>query len=269
MDRCCGVTLTTSIARYAPPIPSLNYTGGYSLGNSARIATDDNSWLGVLSAANVMAALSQYARPGYWNDPDLLLSVDFGGRLRMSELQSRAQFALWSVLSAPLLISGSLSTMSAHTLATYSNQAAIAINQDGGVQGSRLVGSNLVACAGKNVSNCTNVWGKTTSASAADAPAASGNGGSVAAAPSSAPAPAPSARTWAVLLLNAGSAPAAIGCNSTCLGLLGITEASLPLAVTEAWGGVPSATTLTKLDLPPVTLLPAGGHQLLQLQQSH
>lgn len=239
---------------YAPPIPSLNYTGGYSLGNSARIATDDNSWMGVLSAADVMSRLSQYARPGYWNDPDLLLSIDFTGRLRMSELQSRAQFALWAVLSAPLLISGSLTAMSDYTLATYSNAAAIAINQDGGVQGSRLVGEDLATCAGKNVSNCTNVWGKNTTTTTS-ASVSTSNSASSSSLPS----------TWAILLLNAGSVPAAIGCNSTCLGLLGITEASLPLKVSEAWGTVPTTSTLTKLDLPPAMLLPVGGHQLLTL----
>ena len=90
---------------YAPPMPSLNYTGmlpslprcmmcmltaalppagGFSLGNSARIASDDNSWAGVLSASDVMARLAAYARPGYWNDPDLLLSVDISGAARLA-----------------------------------------------------------------------------------------------------------------------------------------------------------------------------------------
>eukprot|EP00966_Prymnesium_polylepis_P159957 3697386-Prymnesium_polylepis.1 len=50
------------------------------------------SQAGVLGATDVMARLSPFARPGYWNDPDLLLSVDYAGRLRMSEVQSRAQF---------------------------------------------------------------------------------------------------------------------------------------------------------------------------------
>ena len=230
---------------YAPPMPSLNYTGGYSLGNSARIANDDNSWAGVLTAADVMSRLAPYARPGYWNDPDLLLSVDIAGRLRMSELQSRAQFALWSVLSAPLIISGSIGAMSQYTLATYKNKAAIDINQGGGVQGHRLVGGDLVGCAGKSVTNCTNVWGKNTSA------------------PSVYLSSSPSPPSRAVLLLNAGAVPAAIGCNRTCLAGLGLSETSLPIDVVEAWNH--TTTTLTTLELPPVTLLPAGGHLLLTL----
>ena len=157
----------------------------------------------------------------------------------MSELQSRAQFSLWSVLSAPLLISGSLSAMGAYNLATYSNTAAIAINQAGGVQGSRLVGGNLVTCAGKPVTNCTNTWGKNTSTHGTRP------------------------LSWAILLLNAGSMPAAIGCNRTCLGLLGLSDALLPLKVTDVWNG--TSTLLNRLDLPPAVLPPVGGHQLLTL----
>ena len=192
----------------------------------------------MLNAADIMSRLSAYARPGYWNDPDLLLSVDYGGRLRMSELQSRAQFSLWSVLSAPLLISGSLSAMSPFTLATYSNAGAIRINQEGGVQGSRLAGSNLATCVGKAVANCTNVWGKNTSSA-----------------------------SWAVLLLNAGGDPAPVGCNKTCLGGLGLGADSLPLLVTDVWANTTSV--LTELDLTAATLPAGGGHVLLTLAPKH
>ena len=227
---------------YAPPMPSLNYTGGYSLANSARIDTDDNSWAGVLAASDVMARLTPYARPGYWNDPDLLLSVDFEGRLRVSELQSRAQFSLWCILSAPLLISGSLPHMSAFTLQTYSNADAIAINQAGSTQGARLAGSDLLPCQGRNLTNCTAAWGKNTSS------------------PRGAPT------SWAVLLINAGALPAQMGCNGTCLAMLGLSASNLPLTARDVWSGISS--TISQLEVAPTILPPFGGHRLLSLTKA-
>merc|ERR1711998_508141 len=81
---------------YARPNPAYNYTGGDSLGNAARIGPDDTNWGGVLANTDIMATVAQYAKPGYWNDPCLLLSKDWQGNLRVTELQSRAQFSLWS-----------------------------------------------------------------------------------------------------------------------------------------------------------------------------
>lgn len=220
---------------YAPPMPSLNYSGGYSLGNSARINADDNSWVGALSSADVMARLAKYARPGYWNDPDLLLSVDSSGRQRMNELQSRAQFSLWCVLSAPLLISGSIARMSAYTRQTYTNRMAIDINQHGGVQGERLTSTNLAPCAGKV--NCTAVWGKRTAST-----------------------------TWALLLLNVGGTPASVACNTSCFTQLGVPPTALPLKVTDVWTG--HTSVLTQLTWLANNLSADGGHQLLVLNQS-
>ena len=70
---------------YAPPDPTLNYTGGASLANAARIGPDDTNWHGVLANADIMSALAPFAKPGYWNDPCLLLS-----HLPAALLQARA-----------------------------------------------------------------------------------------------------------------------------------------------------------------------------------
>lgn len=51
--------------------------------------------------------LYQYARPGAWNDPDML-EVGNGG---MSNDQYQSHFALWAVLKAPLLIGCNLKNM--------------------------------------------------------------------------------------------------------------------------------------------------------------
>ena len=47
----------------------------------------------------------------------------------ITELQVKAQFSIWAVLAAPLIISGTLLRMSAETLAVYKNAEVIAVSQ--------------------------------------------------------------------------------------------------------------------------------------------
>jgi hypothetical protein len=55
---------------------------------------DDTNWRGVIKNIDIMAAVAQYSGPGGWADPCLLLSTDWTGRQRITENQSRAQFAM-------------------------------------------------------------------------------------------------------------------------------------------------------------------------------
>ena len=72
------------------------------------------------------------AGPGHWNDPDMLVAGDPG----LSLNEQRAQFAIWSILAAPLFISSDLRTISKESLDIVTNKEVIAINQDGlGKQG--------------------------------------------------------------------------------------------------------------------------------------
>jgi len=117
---------------------------GQTLGNSWRIGGDDTNWNGVKSNIDINAALSQYAGPGGWNDPCLLLAEDWKGDQRQTEMQTRAQFSMWAIMASPLLISANVRNMSAMNLATYTNKDVIAVSQDSlAKQGVRLVGGNL------------------------------------------------------------------------------------------------------------------------------
>ena len=74
----------------------------------------------------------------------MLNSRDYQGRPLLTELQTRAQFSLWSVLAAPLIISGSILRMSNETLTTYTNTEVIAASQDPlGKAGERVAGGNV------------------------------------------------------------------------------------------------------------------------------
>ncbi len=128
---------------YAPADPSVNYTGGYSLGNSWRIAGDGSGWGPLTNCMNTIAAVAHWSGPGGWSDPDLLIGpeVYVGGQ---TDEQARAQFSMWSLFPSNLLISQNVLTWSPYALETYSNAEAIAINQDSlGLPATRIVGGDL------------------------------------------------------------------------------------------------------------------------------
>ncbi|RJL35630.1 NPCBM/NEW2 domain-containing protein [Bailinhaonella thermotolerans] len=78
---------------------------------------------------------AEYAGPGSWADPDLIQA----GRGGMTETEYRAQFTLWAVGAAPLMLQADPAKAPA---AVVANPKVIAVNQDGlGVQ-ARLVSSD-------------------------------------------------------------------------------------------------------------------------------
>ena len=85
---------------------------------------DWSSW-GVLRILDMQDGLRKYAGPGHWNDPDMM-EVGNG----MSVAEDRAHFAMWCMLSAPLIAGNDLADMSAETVAILTNEDMIAINQD-------------------------------------------------------------------------------------------------------------------------------------------
>jgi alpha-galactosidase len=107
-----------------------SYRWGYSVGTSWRTDTDVGSPSGITFASvvrNLEADATEplAAGPGHWNDPDYL-----GPDLGLTDAQFQTQFSMWAMLAAPLMISDNLSTLSPASMATVSNTAMIAIDQD-------------------------------------------------------------------------------------------------------------------------------------------
>ena len=76
-----------------------------------------------------------YARPGRWNDPDMMIvgQVGWGENLHPTRLTPDEQYthvSLWSMLSSPLLIGCDISKLDDFTLNLLSNDEVIAVNQD-------------------------------------------------------------------------------------------------------------------------------------------
>jgi len=77
----------------------------------------------------------KYAKPGRWNDPDMLVvgQVGWGDNLHPTGLTPDEQYthiSLWCLLSAPLLIGCDISSMDDFTLNLLTNDEVIAVDQD-------------------------------------------------------------------------------------------------------------------------------------------
>jgi hypothetical protein len=90
--------------------------------------TDDiqDNWTSLSSIITQNAPLFSAARPGAWNDPDML-EIGNGG---MTTREYETHISMWAMMSAPLLIGTDLRKASADTLRILSNPAIIAVDQD-------------------------------------------------------------------------------------------------------------------------------------------
>lgn len=101
---------------------------GANVGGNLWRTTDDISdhWKSMEDIGFRQFAIASFARPGHWNDPDML-EVGNGG---MTGDEYRTHMTLWSLLAAPLLAGNDLRTMSAETKSILMNREVIAIDQD-------------------------------------------------------------------------------------------------------------------------------------------
>lgn len=78
---------------------------------------------------------AQYARPGHWNDPDMMVLgvVNFGGKQHPTRLTPDEQYlhvTAWCMAAAPLLLGCDLDKLDDFTLNLVSNDEVLAVNQD-------------------------------------------------------------------------------------------------------------------------------------------
>jgi alpha-galactosidase len=82
--------------------------------------------MGIQNIVNVTVPLASYARPGSFNDMDMM-EVGRGG---MTDTEMRSHFALWAIMASPLIAGNDLRNMNAATQTILKNQNLIAISQD-------------------------------------------------------------------------------------------------------------------------------------------
>jgi len=100
------------------------------VGNLSRTSDDITpSWTRMLANFDSAANRALYAHPGSWNDPDMLF-IGHGDFDERHLTEAKSHFALWSMLSAPLLIGYDLRNAPQPLMDILGNGDIIAVNQD-------------------------------------------------------------------------------------------------------------------------------------------
>ncbi|MCC8250809.1 ricin-type beta-trefoil lectin domain protein, partial [Saccharothrix luteola] len=106
--------------------------------------------MGIQNIVNVTVPLASYAKPGAFNDPDMM-EVGRGG---MNDTEMRSHFALWAIMASPLIAGNDLRNMDAATQTILKNANLIAINQDPlGLQGVQVSFDGTRRVLAKRLSN--------------------------------------------------------------------------------------------------------------------
>lgn len=97
-----------------------------SVADSWRISSDISlNFKSVMIQLEKAAVLAKYQSPGHQNDLDML---EVGRGLTYEE--DKTHFAMWCMMSCPLLLGNDLTAISQETLSIIKNERLIAINQD-------------------------------------------------------------------------------------------------------------------------------------------
>jgi alpha-galactosidase len=186
---------------------------GADLANEWRVGPDDGDWEHILDNINIDSQLAQYAGPGGFNNPCLLIGSDALGNRLITELQSRFQVTMWAILAAPFMLSQNIRSWSDYMYDTYTNEEVIAVDQDRlGKQGIRLVGDDLDP-NGTRVMSVTNVWGRQLYD-----------------------------KSWAVAFVNVGHFGTSIACDYWCFNQMGFNTTYQRFRVRDLWARVDLGT---------------------------
>ncbi|HEX8549800.1 MAG TPA: putative Ig domain-containing protein [Cytophagaceae bacterium] len=95
----------------------------------------EDTWKSMSTIGFKQDIASPYAKPGNWNDPDMLVvgRVGWGPKLHESRLTPDEQYthiSLWAMLAAPLLTGCDLTKLDEFTLSLLTNDEVIDIDQD-------------------------------------------------------------------------------------------------------------------------------------------
>ena len=100
---------------------------GSTAGNSWRTTGDIfPKWWRIMMIYWRNVKLYKYAKPGHWNDPDML-EVGNGD---LTEDENRAHFSAWAMMNAPLILGMDVRKIDRKTLRIVTNLQMIKINQD-------------------------------------------------------------------------------------------------------------------------------------------
>ncbi len=105
-------------------------------GNLWRTTGDiQDNWESLKNIGFNQGSHAPYAKPGHWNDPDMMIVgyVGWGPSIRPTRLSADEQYthvSLWCLLSAPLLLGCDLTKLDDFTLNLLTNEEVLEIDQD-------------------------------------------------------------------------------------------------------------------------------------------
>ena len=110
---------------------------GEAAGGNLWRTTEDivDTWESLRNISMRQQDLAEFAKPGHWNDPDMLIvgAVGWGPNLHPTRLTVDEQYlhiTLWSLLASPLLIGCDIAQMDDFTLGLLTNAEVNEVNQD-------------------------------------------------------------------------------------------------------------------------------------------
>jgi len=135
----CGRDIVFSISAYVwrdwyHEVGQMARTTGDIKARVSKGAVFDSVKGSVMQISDINNNSAAFAGNGYWNDPDMIAVGDQG--LTIGEQKSH--FALWCIMSSPLMLGNDPRIMSKEEKAIILNKLAISINQDPTEQGQRV-----------------------------------------------------------------------------------------------------------------------------------
>lgn len=128
-------------------------------GNSWRTTQDiTDTWSSMSGIGFNQNGLEEYAGPGHFNDPDMMVIGHVGwGNTHPSRLSPNEQYthvSLWSLLASPLLIGCDMTKLDDFTLSLLTNNEVIDVNQDPlGRQAARISQNGQLEVWAKDMEN--------------------------------------------------------------------------------------------------------------------
>jgi alpha-galactosidase len=150
--KACGRPMVFSICEWGGNTP---WVWGAATGNLWRTTGDiRDTWASFTAIMDENNKYASYAKPGTWNDPDMLEVGNYGagvGGGGMTDVEYKTHFSMWALMAAPLIAGNDISKMNQATKDILLNTEVIAIDQDSlGKRGTKV----------KDYGNGLQVWAK-------------------------------------------------------------------------------------------------------------
>jgi alpha-galactosidase len=131
-----GRNIVFSISEYGVQQPWL---WGPGVANLWRTTHDIHPlWSSVMQHIAAQVPITQYAKPGAWNDPDMLEIGDGG----LTDTEETSHFAMWCMLAAPLFVGTDISALPIGMVSLLTNPELVGIDQDADGHEAHLVSSS-------------------------------------------------------------------------------------------------------------------------------